>query len=71
VFFHENEAFLYLEIRTQIYLETVLLIRTLGRIRIILPDPDLEWDRNPGHADPDPAYSDRYQFQAHVFLPFS
>jgi hypothetical protein len=30
------------------------------RIRIIFPHPD----RHPGHADPDPAAPDRYQFQA-------
>jgi hypothetical protein len=35
-----------------------------GRIRIILPDPypDREW--HPGHADPDQADPNRFQFQA-------
>jgi hypothetical protein len=37
-----------------------------GLIRIILSDPDR--DRHPGHADPDPAYSDRCQCQAYKKL---
>ncbi len=31
----------------------------MGRIRIILPDPDRDW--HPRHADPDPADTDRYE----------
>jgi hypothetical protein len=32
-----------------------------------LPDPD--WDWHPGHADPDPADPDRYQFQCkHLYF---
>jgi hypothetical protein len=31
-----------------------------------LPLPDQDRNRHPGHADPDPANPDRYQFEAHV-----
>jgi hypothetical protein len=40
-----------------------------GRIRVILPDPDR--NRHLDHAVQDPADTDQYQFQAHVFLTFS
>ncbi len=51
----------------------------ISKRSVVYPDPepvrlgsasfwDVDWDQHSGHADPDPADPDRYQFQTHVFF---